>query len=120
MSTVGDPQALRRLFLILLDNAVKYTAAGGAVRVTAVVGTADAVVEVHDTGSGIPADELPHLFDRFYRVGKDRSRESGGVGLGLSIARSIATHHGGEIAVDSQPGVGSTFRVRLPIVPSAR
>jgi signal transduction histidine kinase len=114
--TTGDPQALRRLFLILIDNAVKYTPSGGAVRVTMIAGTADATVEVQDTGPGIPADELPHLFDRFYRVEKDRSRESGGVGLGLSIARSIAIHHSGEMTVESRLGAGSTFRVRLPIV----
>jgi heavy metal sensor kinase len=115
--TTGDPQALRRLFLILIDNAVKYTPSGGAVRIAMIAGTADATIEVQDTGPGIPTDELPHLFDRFYRVGKDRSRESGGVGLGLSIARSIVIHHKGEITVDSRLGSGSTFRVRLPIVP---
>jgi heavy metal sensor kinase len=113
--TVGDPQALRRLFLILLDNAVKYTRAGGAVRVTMSADRAEALVEMQDTGTGIPPEDLPHLFDRFYRVGKDRSRDSGGVGLGLSIARSIATHHGGDITVESHPGAGSTFRVRLPL-----
>jgi heavy metal sensor kinase len=118
--TVGDPQALRRLFLILLDNAVKYTLPGGAVGVRMSVDRSDASIEVRDTGVGIPAEEIPHLFDRFYRVGKDRSRESGGVGLGLSIARSIATHHGGDITLESQAGAGSTFRVRLPIVRSAK
>jgi heavy metal sensor kinase len=114
--TLGDPQALRRLFLILLDNAAKYTAPGGTVRVTMEVGLTDAVIEVQDSGFGIGAEDLPHLFERFYRVGKDRSRARGGVGLGLSIAQRIATSHGGDISVHSEPGTGSTFRVRLPLV----
>jgi signal transduction histidine kinase len=113
---LGDPHALRRLFLILLDNAAKYTAPGGSVRVTMGAGLTDAVIEVQDTGVGIGPEDLPHLFERFYRVGKDRSRARGGVGLGLSIAQRIATGHGGEISVHSRPGRGSTFRVRLPIV----
>jgi signal transduction histidine kinase len=111
----GDSQALRRLFLILLDNAVKYTPTGGSVRVTASSVGADAVVEVRDTGAGISAAELPHLFERFYRIGNDRSRATGGVGLGLSIAKWIASRHRGDISVESHPGAGSTFRVRLPL-----
>lgn len=112
----GDSQALRRLFLILLDNAVKYTPSGGTVRVSAAcVGTTEAVVDVRDSGPGIAAAELPHLFERFYRIGNVRSRTSGGVGLGLSIALWIATRHRGDISVESQPGAGSTFRVRLPL-----
>ena len=113
---LGDPQALRRLFLILLDNAAKYTPRGGMVRVTMDVRPVDAVIEVQDTGVGIGAEDLPHLFERFYRVGKDRSRSRGGVGLGLSIAQRIATGHGGDISVHSEPGAGATFRVRLPTV----
>ena len=77
------------------------------------------MIEVQDTGVGIGAEDLPHVFERFYRVGKDRSRARGGVGLGLSIAQRIAAAHGGDISVQSEPGSGSTFRVRLPIVPAA-
>jgi heavy metal sensor kinase len=116
----GDDQALRRLFLILLDNAIKYTPAGGAVRVNlAIDDSADkrtAVVEVRDTGLGISPEDLPHIFERFYRAAKDRSRKTGGAGLGLSIARWITQRHGGEVLVESAPGTGSVFRVRLPVL----
>jgi len=116
----GDDQALRRLFLILLDNAIKYTPAGGAVRVNlAIDDSADkrtAVVEVRDTGLGISPEDLPHIFERFYRAAKDRSRKTGGAGLGLSIARWITQRHGGEVLVESTPGTGSVFRVRLPVL----
>lgn len=116
---LGDCQAVRRLMLILLDNAIKYTPPGGEVRVrikTDNSGRAPmAVLEVRDTGIGIPADDLPHIFERFYRAAKDRSRSTGGTGLGLSIAQWIAHRHGGEILVESAPGVGSVFRVKLPL-----
>jgi signal transduction histidine kinase len=113
---IGEPQALRRLFLILVDNAVKYTAAGGAVHVRMSVEGRCATIDVRDTGVGISADDAPRIFERFYRVAADRSRQTGGVGLGLAIARCIASSHGGTIAVESQPGAGSIFRVSLPIV----
>jgi heavy metal sensor kinase len=109
----GDPQALRRLFLILLDNAVKYTPAGGEVHLT-LSRTADAaVVEVRDTGAGIAPEDLPHIFERFYRAAKDRSRSTGGAGLGLSIAQWIAARHNGKIETESELGRGSVFRVTL-------
>jgi two-component system, OmpR family, heavy metal sensor histidine kinase CusS len=113
---VGEAQALRRLFLILVDNAVKYTPAGGAVNVAMTAEGGGATIEVRDTGVGIPAADVPRIFERFYRVATDRSRQTGGVGLGLAIARWIASCHGGTIAVESQPGAGSVFRVTLPIV----
>lgn len=117
----GDPHALRQLFLILMDNAVKYTPLGGHVDV--VVGTDDgfAFGLVRDTGIGIAAEDLPNVFERFYRADKARSRESGGVGLGLSIGRWIAEAHAGTIEVQSSLGSGSVFRVRLPLAgtPSA-
>lgn len=116
----GDEQAIRRLFLILLDNAIKYTTSGGKIRVNLTVDAAasksTALVEVRDTGIGIPADDLPHIFERFYRAAKDRSRTTGGAGLGLSIARWIAERHNGEIRAESTPGAGSVFRVRLPLL----
>jgi signal transduction histidine kinase len=113
---VGDSYALHRLFLILIDNAVKYTAAGGSITVTLLQSNGSAVTEFRDSGIGISADDLPHIFDRFYRADKARSREAGGVGLGLSIARWVAAAHRGAIEVQSTPGSGSVFRVRLPLV----
>jgi len=111
----GDEAALSRLWLILLDNAVKYTNAGGEIRF--VLGATDghAKATVADTGVGIAPEDLPHVFDRFWRADKVRSRAGGGVGLGLSIARSIVERHHGTIDVSSQPGKGTEFTVRLPL-----
>jgi heavy metal sensor kinase len=111
----GDEARLRQVFFNLLDNAIKYTPGGGEVEVR--VGAADgrAVATVRDTGEGIPAEHLPRVFDRFYRVDRARSRERGGTGLGLSIARSVVTAHGGSIELDSAPGRGTTARVLLPL-----
>lgn len=110
---VGDREALRRLFLILLDNAIKYTPAGGSAEVAVEIEGGAVVGVVADSGIGIPRDDLPHVFDRFYRVDRARSRELGGAGLGLAIARWIAESHGGAIVVDSAPDRGSRFEVRL-------
>lgn len=111
----GDSSSLERLFVILLDNAVKYTASGGQVDVHLRSDDGFAVVDVRDSGAGIPADDIDRVFDRFYRADHSRSRESGGTGLGLAIGRRIAEAHGGEIRVDSEPGKGSTFSVRIPL-----
>ena len=111
----GDAAALRRLFLILLDNAVKYTPPGGEIHVSLSRSEGAAAVEVRDTGVGIAAEDLPHIFERFYRAAQDRSRSTGGAGLGLSIAKWIAARHGGQIAVESEPGRGAAFRVLLPL-----
>lgn len=116
---VGDPERLRRLFVILLDNAVKYTPTPGAVSVTMRVRHALVDVEIRDTGVGIVADDLAHIFERFYRVAVDRSRTTGGVGLGLSIAQWIAISHDGRIRAESEHGVGSVFRVTLPLISRA-
>ena len=114
----GDAQALHRLFLILIDNAVKYTLPGGAVTVGLRRHDGSAVAEFRDTGIGISAVDLPNIFDRFYRADKARSREFGGVGLGLSIARWVAEAHRGSIEVQSTAGAGSLFLVRLPVLQS--
>jgi len=111
----GDESRLRQVFYNLLDNAIKYTPAGGEVRVRAEAREGEAVVTVRDSGVGIPAEHLPRVFDRFYRVDKARSREMGGTGLGLSITRSIVVAHGGRIELDSSPGRGTTCTVTLPL-----
>ncbi len=111
LALIGDSDALIRLFVNLLDNAVKYTERGGIT----VAGRAHADglrVTVADTGIGIPAEHLPHVFDRFYRV--DKGRAERGTGLGLAIAWQITQAHGGALTVDSTPGVGTTFTVFLP------
>jgi len=112
----GDAGALRRLFLILIDNAIKYTPEHGSVAVR--VGNSDgkALVEVTDNGIGIADSDLPHIFDRFYRADSARSRDSGGFGLGLSIGQWIAKAHQGTITVKSALGQGSSFQVWLPLV----
>lgn len=121
---VGDEEALRRLFTILLDNAVKATPPGGFVDISLALGedTGDrnVVVTVQDSGVGIAQEHLPHIFDRFYRASKDRSRETGGAGLGLAIAQWIVSAHAGVIQVDSEIGRGAAFRVVLPVPGSMR
>ena len=111
----ADRTRLQEVIVNLVDNAVKYTQAGGQVeiRVRRMVGTA--VLEVSDNGPGIPVQALPHLFERFYRADKARSRGSGGAGLGLSIVKAICVAHGAEVRVSSTEGQGSTFRVDLPL-----
>jgi heavy metal sensor kinase len=115
----GDASSLRRLFLILIDNAVKYTPVNGHVAVSLRRNNGFAVAEVRDTGIGIAESDLPNVFERFYRADKARSRESGGVGLGLSIGRWITEVHAGTIEVQSAPGRGSVFQIRLPIANGA-
>lgn len=110
--TDGDGGQLGRLFLNLLDNAVKYSPAGGKVSVDVRVEGRRPVVKISDTGAGIPAADLPHIFKRFYRA--DSSRSSAGFGLGLAIAKSIADAHGAEIKAESAHGRGSAFTVIFP------
>jgi len=112
----GNRDALQRLFLILLDNATKYTPDAGVVTLRSTSHARIACVEVADTGIGIDPIDITHLFERFYRADKARSRDRGGVGLGLAIGQWIATAHGGKIEVASTPGEGSIFSVRLPLV----
>lgn len=111
----GDGVWLRELLLILLDNAIKFTDAAGTVALTLEAEGDKAVVRVRDSGSGIPPEALSHVFDRFYRADKARSRAEGGAGLGLAIAKWIVEGHRGSIRVDSYPGRGTTFTVELPI-----
>ena len=114
---MGDPDRLKQLLINLMTNAVKYTDPGGAVQVslTIVPDQQYAKFTVIDTGIGISKKDLPHIFDRFYRVNEARTRERGGSGLGLSIVKSIVDAHRGVIKVESDAGVGSTFTVLLPL-----
>jgi heavy metal sensor kinase len=109
-----DEASFRRMLLILLDNAIKYTPRRGSIAVRVIERAAEVEIAVADTGIGIPAEQLPFVFDRFWRADQVRSREAGGTGLGLAIAREIATNHNAELSVQSSPGKGSTFTVRLP------
>jgi heavy metal sensor kinase len=111
----GDEELLKRMLLNLLDNAVKYTPAGGEISVGVARQNGSAQIVVSDTGIGIPEAAQLHVFDRFYRVDKARSRQLGGAGLGLSIVRWIVEAHGGTIGVKSTPGQGSAFSVELPL-----
>jgi heavy metal sensor kinase len=111
----ADADALRRALLILIDNAVKYTPKSGSVKVKLETNDGFAVVSVSDTGIGIAKPDLAHIFDRFWRADKARSREQGGAGLGLSIAKWIVEMHRGSMEVESEPGKGSTFHLRVPL-----
>lgn len=117
LTLMGDQDQLIRLFLNLLDNAVKYTPQGGEVSVTIARDGTNAAIAVKDTGPGIGPEHIPHIFERFYRVDKARSRSEGGSGLGLAIAKHIVQLHGGSIKVESELGRGSTFIVELPLGP---
>jgi heavy metal sensor kinase len=110
----GDRGRLKQVIVNLLDNAIKFTPRGGVVGLRTQQHDGYVMLEVFDSGIGIPADALPHLFDRFYRVDEARSRADGGAGLGLSIVRSICSAHGAEIEVDSSSGSGSCFRLKFP------
>src|SRR3954469_13264807 len=110
----GSSRDLSLMVRNLIDNAVRYTGEGGSVDVSVRPDAGAVVLRVSDTGIGIPARELPRIFERFYRVDRARSRETGGTGLGLAIVRHIVENHDGEIDVRSELGRGTTFEVRLP------
>ncbi len=110
----GDPDRLSQVLRNLLSNALRHTPAGGRVTVQVISEARGVSLNVADTGSGIAPEDLPHVFDRFYRGDRSRSRQGGGAGLGLAIARQLVLAHGGALHVESQPGVGTTFRVQLP------
>jgi signal transduction histidine kinase len=113
-----DPGRMRQVLSNLLANALRYTPAGGVLRVTASRSADSILIEVQDSGPGIPADELPHVFERFYKStdsGGKVPHDSGGMGLGLAIARHLVTAHGGKIEAESPPGQGTTIRISLPL-----
>ena len=110
----GDRGQIKQVLTNLIDNAIKFTPDKGVVRLSASYGDGRVTVAVQDSGIGIPAEDLPRIFERFYRVDKARSREMGGTGLGLAIVKHIVEAHGGTVAVESRPAEGSTFRFTLP------
>jgi signal transduction histidine kinase len=110
----GDRARLKQIIVNLLDNAIRFTLRGGTVSLRTAANNAGSVLEVADTGIGIPPGAIPHVFDRFFRVDEARSREDGGAGLGLAIVKSICLAHGAEIEVESRPECGSCFRVTFP------
>ncbi len=116
----ADPARLKQVVVNLLDNAIKYTPESGKVSISVVKQDGRAVLEIADTGIGISPDDLPHIFDRFYRADKARSRQMGGTGLGLSIVRSICLAHDGQVKVESTEGEGSVFHIELPLARDKR
>jgi two-component system, OmpR family, sensor histidine kinase SenX3 len=113
-TVLGDEPQLSSMFSNLVENAVKYTPPGGRVEVGGESDESEILIRISDTGIGIPEQNLTRIFERFYRVDKARSKETGGTGLGLSIVRHVAEKHGGRVTVESSPGEGSTFTVYLP------
>mgnify|MGYP003325972728 FL=1 len=109
-----NPPLLEQAVINLVDNAIKYSSDGKAVRLAARADAGGLSIVVRDEGCGIEAEHLPRLFERFYRVDKARSRKLGGTGLGLSIVKHIVQAHGGTVSVESRPGAGSTFTIQLP------
>jgi two-component system phosphate regulon sensor histidine kinase PhoR len=117
VAALADEESLDAILDNLVDNAIKYTPGGGRVAVRWITGGAYAVIEVEDTGVGIPERDQPRVFERFYRVDKARARELGGTGLGLSIVKHLTQSMGGEVGVRSTVGRGTTFTIRLPLAP---
>lgn len=111
---VADPDRIREMLVILIDNAIRHTDRGGMIAIRCAPAGNSAAILVSDTGEGIAPEHLGRIFDRFYRVDRARARERGSAGLGLSIAKWIAEAHGGRISVESTPGRGTTFTVRIP------
>jgi two-component system phosphate regulon sensor histidine kinase PhoR len=109
-----DGTLMEQAIVNILDNAVKYSPVESKVHIEAVLGKEDLFIHIKDHGPGIPNQHLSRLFERFYRVDKARSRKLGGTGLGLAIVKHICQVHGGKVSVESEPGKGSTFTIRLP------
>jgi two-component system sensor histidine kinase BaeS len=111
----ADPVRLRQMVGNLVTNAIRYTPPGGAVTIGVVAGPQELIITVHDTGVGIDPEDLPRIFDRFWRADSSRTRATGGSGLGLPIVRQLAEAHGGAITAQSRPGAGTTMTIRLPL-----
>jgi two-component system phosphate regulon sensor histidine kinase PhoR len=115
LAAEADRNYLEQIFINLLDNAIKYTHEGGSVTITAIEkDQRDIQFSIEDNGIGIPREDIPRIFERFYRVDKGRSQELGGTGLGLSIVKHLVQAHGGRVWAESQLGKGSTFYFTLP------
>jgi signal transduction histidine kinase len=120
VEVVGDRDRLKQALLNLVMNAIQHTPVGGSVRISLERTDAQVRLSVRDTGEGIPSGDLPHMFERYYRVNRDRSRATGGAGLGLAIVKWVADAHGGEVHVESAVGAGSCFTLALPYNSDAR
>jgi signal transduction histidine kinase len=112
---VGDAERLSQVVTNLLTNAIQFNRDQGNIRISVDASDSSALIQVADTGEGISSEDLPHIFERFYRADKSRSRAEGRNGLGLAICKAIVDAHGGSIEVASQVGTGSTFTVKLPL-----
>ena len=119
LAATADAERIHQVLYNLVDNAVRFTPPGGSVTVTATRQDDRIVIEVRDSGVGIAPEHLPRLFERFYRADASRSREGGGTGIGLAIARSIVESHGGRITATSEPDHGSAFTFDLPAAEAA-
>ena len=115
LSIYADKQLLKQALRIFIDNSIKYTPIGGSIRINSYCKNKSLILEIEDTGVGIPKDELPYIFNRFYRCDKSRAKESGGTGLGLSIAKWIIGKHNGSITVESSPKIGTKIKIGFPI-----
>jgi signal transduction histidine kinase len=115
----GDADRLAQVYVNLIDNALRHTPSGGSVAVSVSGGDGTASLVVRDNGVGIPFNDLPHVFERFYVVDRSRARESTGTGLGLSIVKQIVEAHGGTVLAESELGRGATFRCVFPTTRSA-
>ena len=111
----GDRERIEQVLINMISNAIKYTHDGGRIELSATYGDGFVSASVQDNGIGIPKEDVPHVFERFYRVDKARSRESGGTGLGLSIAQEIVARHDGRLSLKSRQGKGTTITVELPV-----
>lgn len=112
----GDPLQLRQVFRNLISNAIKYTPQGGKINVKTSMKTGQITIEIEDNGYGIPAADLPFIFNRFYRVRSGKASEVEGNGLGLAIVKSIISEHNGYVNVESETGKGSCFSITLPLL----
>ncbi|MGF7429280.1 ATP-binding protein [Thermoanaerobacterium thermosaccharolyticum] len=114
MEVNADRNLIKELLRIILDNALKYTDVDGNIKISVEEVDKNVAIMIKDDGIGIPQEDIPYIFDRFYRVDKARSKETGGMGLGLSIAKLIVELHGGKIDVNSQLNKGSEFKITIP------
>ena len=117
---LGDRDRIEQVIINIATNAVRYTAKGGSVEMSVTPAEGEVLIAVADTGIGIPKEDIPRIFDRFYRVDKARSRALGGTGLGLSIAFEIVRRHDGRMEIDSEVGKGTTMTVHLPCLPEGQ